>query len=59
MNASDDLLLKVRGWTQKAENDLSNAHHTLTMEADSLLTPSASTLNRRWKNIHKGISRLS
>lgn len=34
MNAHDDLLLKVRGWTRKAEGDLSNARHTLTMEAD-------------------------
>jgi hypothetical protein len=30
MNAHDDLLLKVRGWIERAENDLSNARHTLT-----------------------------
>jgi HEPN domain-containing protein len=34
MNAHDDLLLKVRGWIERAENDLSNARHTLTMEAN-------------------------
>lgn len=34
MNAHNDLSLKVREWVLKAENDLSNARHTLTMEVN-------------------------
>ncbi|MBF0292766.1 MAG: HEPN domain-containing protein [Nitrospinae bacterium] len=34
MNVPSDLLLKVRGWVEKAENDLSNARNTLKMDAD-------------------------
>lgn len=51
MSESPESLEVAHQWIEKAEHDLRNAEHTLTLEEDCLSTPFASTPNSAPKSI--------